>query len=70
MKLGELLAQIALARQQGVTDDSPVIIEGYIEDRNSFIQGYVVKATGEARCEEEHAPVGLYLTVDEVTIDD
>lgn len=67
--LGELQRQLMAIRQQdGVTDDSPIIVEGYDEDDNFFVQACLESAKTERRCEEEGEPQGVYLNLCEAEV--
>lgn len=56
------------ARQNGVTEESPVIIEGHNED-DLFVQAGIENVETERRCEDEGAPSGVYLNLTELSIE-
>lgn len=69
MTLGALVKALQALRDQGASDESPVFVEGH-DDADRFVQAYVGSAMTEARCEDEDEPQGVYLILEEVTIDD
>ncbi len=64
MTLSELEACLKQARDEGATDESPVIVEGH-DDEDNLIQAGIDTVTTEHRCED--GAQGLYLNITGVT---
>jgi hypothetical protein len=69
MTIDTLIESLQALRRGGVPGDAPILVEGYDEE-DRFVQAVVSDATTETRCEEEHEPPGVYLTLDELVIDE
>lgn len=55
-------------RSNGVTEESPVIIEGHNED-DLFVQAGIETVEAERRCESDDEPTAVYLNLKEVSIE-
>ena len=71
--LAELRRKLDALSASGVHDDAPIIVEGHeVEEgrHGRFVQASVTDVTTETRCEEENEPASVYLTIEEIAIDD
>jgi hypothetical protein len=69
MTLGELMKALKKLVSDGARLDSPVIVEGHDEE-DRFIQASVSDVKTESRCEDDGEAAGIYLGLEEITIDD
>ncbi len=72
MRLGQLIRlltdRLEEGRDTGVTEESPVIVEGHNED-DLFVQGSIETVKTERRCEADGEPSGVYLDLHELSIE-
>lgn len=69
MTLGELIRALEELRDDGIPDNAPIIVEGH-DDDDRFVQAHVEDVKAESRCEDDDEPPGVYLGLEEVTVDE